>query len=486
MSSRALVCTLVLALLLGCASGVGGDAPGPGGQGAVHVPAWELPPPPAEDRRVVDPASLVRRTLGNGLEVLILTDRRLPRFSMGVTARRGAASEPGDQAGLAAFTAELMERGAGERSALELAGVVDGLGARLGASAGWDSSEASVGGLSRDLDTLYGVLLDVVLRPRFDADEVARVRTERLGALERAKDDPKTLARWAFYRALYGDHRFGLPVEGDATSVAALDGEAARAFHASVFTPANTIFWAVGDVDPDALLARVEASLGDWKGAPARPEGTAPPKVTPTERRVVVVDRPDLGQAQILLGHEGTRRADPRRTTVQLLNTVLGRGGFSSRLMTVVRADAGLTYGIGSSFGERRQPGPFAVGTFTRVPEVRRVVDLVLGELDRMRTEPPDAEELGKAQSLRSGSFGLALETADAVTGALVSFDAYGLPRDSLDTYRARIRATTPDDVAQAAVELLHPERAAIVVVGPAAEIVPLLEDLGPVEVQAP
>lgn len=126
------------------------------------------------------------------------------------------------------------------------------------------------------------------------------------------------------------------------------------------------------------------------------------------------------------------------------------------------------------------------VSTFTRVPETRRVVDLVRRELERIRESPPDAEELAKAQSLRTGSFGLALETSAAVASALVDLDVHGLPEDSLDTFRSRVRAVSPDDTARVARELIHPDRLVIVVVGPAEALVPQLEDLGPVEVVRP
>jgi zinc protease len=151
-----------------------------------------------------------------------------------------------------------------------------------------------------------------------------------------------------------------------------------------------------------------------------------------------------------------------------------------------VRADEGLTYSISSHFAMRRHPGPFLVSTFTRVPEVRRVVDLVLFELSRVRSDPPSSEEVVNAQSQTVGNFSLGLETSSAVASSLVDLDVYGLPEDSLDTFRGRIRALTADDTARAARDLVHPERVAILVVGPAEAIVPQLEDLGAVEVIQP
>jgi zinc protease len=449
-------------------------------------PAWELPPPPPRDAPVVEAGRLHRATLANGLRVIFLEDPRLPRFTAGITLRRGAALEPPERAGLAGLTAELMERGAGDLDALGLAGVVDALGASLGASAGWDSTSVAVDGLSRDQDVLFGVLADVVLRPRFDDAEVAKVRAERLASLEQAKDEPEVLASQAFARRLYEGHRYGLPADGTREGVGALTAADARAFYERVARPDNAIFWATGDLRRDEVLRRVEADYGSWQAGPEPGVEPPPPEVTPRERRVVVVDRPDLVQAQILLGHEGIARTDPDRLDAQLLNAVLGAGGFSSRLMGRVRAEEGLTYSVYSFFDMRRRPGPFSVSTFTRVSEVRRTLDLVLAELERVRSHPPTAAEVSNAQSLRAGQFALGLETSEAVTSALVELDVHGLPDDTLDTYRARLRAITPEHTAEAAQRLVHAERTAIVVVGPAAELTPQLEGLGPIEVVTP
>ncbi|MBW1883000.1 MAG: insulinase family protein [Deltaproteobacteria bacterium] len=169
------------------------------------------------------------------------------------------------------------------------------------------------------------------------------------------------------------------------------------------------------------------------------------------------------------------------------MNDVLGGSGFSSRLMQTVRADAGLTYGVGSRFSLRSQPGPFSVSTFTRVSEVRRVVDLLLLEIAAIRTDRPvDEAELRSFVRYNIGRFGLSLETSRAVLSSLVDLEVHGLPGDSLDTYRARVRQVGLADVAEAAATRLHPARAAIVVLGPAADLVPQLESLGSVEIWEP
>jgi len=448
------------------------------------VPEWEKPPPPPVDAAVVQPGRLQRADLPNGVRVLVLEDRRLPAFTLGVVVARGAGVEAVSEAGVASYTAELMERGAGARTALELAGVVDALGASLEVSASWDSISAQVAGLSQDRDVLFDLLADVVLRPRFDADEAERVRAESLAALRQAADDPNTLLSWSFAKTLYPGHRYGLPESGTEETVARLGAASARAFHRRVFVPGAAIVFASGDVDSAQLLKRIRATYGAWQGPPPPDFGPAPP--TPEQRRIVVVDRPDLGQAQIGVGHGGIERRDPRRLAVQLLNSALGGGGFSSRLMARVRVEEGLTYGISSQFVQRHRAGPFAVFTFTRVPKVGEVVTSILEELERIRREPPSAEELARVQSQRSGQFALALETSSEVAAALVDLDVYDLPRDSLDSYRGRVREVTPRDTAAVARELIDPARASIVVVGPAELLRPQLEAFGAVEVVKP
>ncbi len=475
MNLRALAPSL-LAVLLGCAL-----VPAP-----PATPAWEKPPPPVRDAPVVDAARLHRGELPNGMRVLVLEDSRLPRIEIGVVARRGAGIVAPEQAGLADFTAELMERGAGDRDALELAAVVDNLGASLSVAADWDSMAVGASGLSRDLDTLFGVLVDVVRRPRFDADEAERVRAEQLAGLEKAKDNPRTLVGRSFQAALYPGHPYGLPLGGTPEAVARLGPSDARDFHERVFTASNTLFFATGDLQAADVMQRARAAFTDWPAGDVPAPGSPPPTPAPAERRIVVVDRPDLGQAQILVGHEGISRTNPERLSAALMNTVLGGGAFSSRLMNSVRAEAGLTYSIYSRFSMRRHPGPFAVSTFTRVPEVRRVVDLVLSELSRVRSDPPSLEEVAHAQSQTVGQFALSLETSSAVASSLVDLDVHGLPEDSLDTFRGRLRALAAEDTARAARDLVHPERAVILVVGPADAIVLQLEGLGTIEVVQP
>ncbi|MCP5042728.1 MAG: insulinase family protein, partial [bacterium] len=158
--------------------------------------------------------------------------------------------------------------------------------------------------------------------------------------------------------------------------------------------------------------------------------------------------------------------------------------GFSSRLTVRLRSEEGLTYSIRSSFALRRRPGRFGISTFTRADQVRPALDSLLEEVEAIRSDrSPTEEELRNAKAFSIGHFALGLETSDAVLGSLVNLEIYGLPEDSLDTYRARVNDVTVPEITALAEELLHPDRAAIVIVGPAEQLLPSLEGFGTIDV---
>ncbi|MFP6654075.1 MAG: pitrilysin family protein, partial [Myxococcota bacterium] len=348
-------------------------------------PAWEEKPPMPVENNIVVPEDFHRLTLANGVQLILLEDHRLPQLTLGITLRRGAGSVDPDTAGLAQLAAEVMQRGAGDRDALGLAKVVEDAGASLSVSTGWDTTTISLSGLSEDRALLLEILWDVALRPRFDEVEFDKARAEQLAGIVAAKDDPAKLIQGQALRVLFAGHRYGHPLRGTAETVNRIDVAMAEAFWRDRFVPENVILWAVGDLSARSLIPELRRVLEEIPDGPLLANVPPVPEKTPTRRRIIVVDKSDLLQARIIVAHEGIARAEPTRLAVDLMNDVLGGSGFSSRLMKKIRSDEGLTYGVRSGFALRSQPGPFLVSTFTRVPKVRRVVDLVLEEMRAIR-----------------------------------------------------------------------------------------------------
>ena len=464
----------------------GGDVP-VATSPAPRPPAWELPPPPIPADPIVPHERLQRSQLDNGLSLVVLEDHALPRLHVGWISHSGIGAEPTDRAGVSALLAEVMQRGAGERDALALAQSVENLGANLSVASSWDASRVDLTGLAEDGATLLAILADVVRRPRLEPREVERARAEQIATLERLLDSPPELANAALARLLYPQHRYGLPRGGTPKSVAALDATALRDWHRRLFNPRHATLFAVGHIEAAPFLAQAADLFGDDRGHPGRLATPPVPAHSPPTTRIVVVDRPDLNQARIAMGHEGLARTDPDRLAASIANGVLAGGGFLSRLMMQARGERGLTYGVHSFFDLRSVPGPFVLGTATEADGAASLLQIIQSSLrDLGGNEPPAESEVEAIRRFLAGRFALGLQTPGAIINALIHLDVHGLPRDSLDTYRSRLRAIRPAQVAEQARTRFHPERLAIAVVGPAQRIAPQLEAFGPVRVISP
>ena len=210
-------------------------------------------------------------------------------------------------------------------------------------------------------------------------------------------------------------------------------------------------------------------ALGDWAPGPMPPAPPPLPSPAPDTRRVLIVDRADLVQNTIvLLAHDGIGRPSQDRAGAQLLNKVVEDG-------TVLMAHGEVRM--------YREGGSYRLSAITHSSKVRRVVDQLLSELERVRRQPIPGPELEQARAQVLARFSRSLPHQRAVFSALLDLDLYGMPDHSLEDYRSQILEATPADLVQQARRLLHPDRAAIILVGPAERLLPQLDGLGPVEV---
>ena len=210
------------------------QAPTPGPVRPFHFPAAE------------------RRTLANGLEVVVAETRRFPVVTIELVGNAGGTAEDEGTAGVATLTATLLESGAGERSAEQIAETADGLGITLDSTTGWDVVQVGVTALHARLEQGLELLADLVRRPSFPHAEVERLRVERLGTLAHRRTDPSALATEIFSRYTYAANTpFARPVGGTSTTVSALHREQVAAFHAARYAPAGSALVGAGDVGVD-------------------------------------------------------------------------------------------------------------------------------------------------------------------------------------------------------------------------------------------
>ena len=419
-----------------------------------------------------------RTSLANGLEVVVAETRRFPVVTVELVANAGGTAEDEASAGIATLTASLLESGAGERTAGQIAESADGLGITLDSTTGWDVAQCGFTSLHARLEPGLELLADMVRRPTFPEAEVERLRVERLGTLAHRRTDPSALATELFSRYTYtANTPFARPVGGTSTTVRALRRDQVAAFHAARYAPAGSALVGAGDVGLDELAALAERYFGNWKGEslPA-----AIPSVTPRSEQatVVVAHRPGAVQSEIRLGHVGVERGAPDYTHITVMNTILG-GSFSSRLNMNLRERRGYTYGVSSLWTARRQRGAFYASTAVQTEVTAHAVEEILREIQGLRQTEVSPGELRDARDYLAGVFPLTVETTTGVAARLAGLVTYGLPFDYYRSHRERILAVTADEVLQAARRRLHPERAVVVVAGDADRVRAPLEALG-------
>jgi zinc protease len=406
-----------------------------------------------------------RRTLPNGMQIVVAPVTKLPLATIIAVVEAGASAEPVGQAGVAALTARLLPEGAAGLDGAALTDRFERIGTSVESHADWDVAAVTLTALTEQLPAALALVRDLLRTPEFPAREVARLKEERLAELLQQLAEPRGLADEQFARALYrGDARYALPVDGDAASVRGLSRDEVSAFYAARYRPAATTLIVAGDVTMPQVTALAKDLFGDWTGERPAP---APAGIDARlEGRLTrVVAKAEAPQSELRLGHVGLPRRAPDYFDAMVMNAVLG-GLFSSRINLNLREAHGYTYGAFSAFEWRRAAGPFVVSTAVKSEVTADAVQEILGEIERMRTEEIGEEELTLATSYLDGVFPIRYETTAAIAAALANLVIHELPDDYYDRYRERVRAVTTAGVRRAAQTHLHPDQLRIVVVG--------------------
>jgi zinc protease len=422
-------------------------------------------------------------TLPGGIKLLGVEYDRVPWLSLTFMAKRGAETDPVDKPGVADWAAELLTLGTTRRSQLQLAEDIESKGASLDAKSGWDATLVNTEGLAEDFSDLMATLAEVVQTPGFPEDEFPLLLERRRAELVHQQDDPREMANLRYLRLFFGDSPYGHAVSGDLRSLDNLGLADLQNFYHREFTPATATLMVVGMVAFERVQEEAAKIWGAWPGGgPASPPFTALPENL-CAPGIYLLDRPDLTQSEIRVGHLGLPRAHGDYFPLKLVNYVLGEGGFSSRLMARIRSDLGFTYGIRSSFSFRRAPGPFIVSTFTPADNTAQVVAEIRSVITEVHQNGVMAQELAEAQSYYVGHFPLGLETSRGLVRQVLSMDLYDLGMDYLKNYCEQIQEVNLDAAAAAARDHLHPENLVTLVMGPAAHCADALRDLGPLKI---
>ncbi len=472
---RAAIAALVTGAFLGAP--LAAHAEDPGFQRSA-IKDWTTPPAATAEPTFQPPVPM-RSKLANGIDLLVIENHTLPIVAMQLVVKgAGAAADPEGKGGLAAFTADLLDEGAGGLSAIAISDEADRLGASLSAAAGVDLSRITAGSLAKSLDGTIDLLTKVVTQPAFDPAEVARVKGDRGTNLELRRDRPREVAQLMLDEALYGaGSPYGHASSGTKPELDRLGPSEVRAFYTERWTPAVMTLIVSGDVDVARLKVKLDATLGAWKpkgGKRVVKPSIAAQKLT---ARLLLADRTGAAQSDVRVGLVGLDRKDKRYYALEVLATALG-GSFTSRLNNRLREQLGITYGATAGMGWRVGRGPFVISTAIVSPQTATGVGEIVKILDGFGREALPAAELVKAKQNLIRQMPAQFDTNAGTVEAFSDLVVHGLPDRWHAQYAAAVRKVTAKDVRALARAAIPSKQMVISIVGDMSVLRPELDKL--------
>ncbi|MCD5971283.1 M16 family metallopeptidase [Pseudomonas quasicaspiana] len=434
--------------------------------------------PALESLKELDGKAPARRSLdiqtwqtAEGAKVLFVEAHELPMFDMRLTFAAGSSQDQ-NLPGVAVLTNAMLNEGVKGKDVTAIAQGFEGLGADFSNGAYRDMAVASIRSLSATdkREPALKLFSEVVGKPTFPADSLARIKNQLLASFEYKKQNPGSLAGEELFKRLYGNHPYGHPSEGTAESIKPITLAQLKAFHAKAYAAGNAVIALVGDLSRDeaqAIAAQVSASL---------PKGPALAKLpTPAEPKAgeTHIEFPSK-QTHLMLAQLGIKRNDPDYAALSLGNSVLGGGGFGSRLMTEVREKRGLTYGVSSGFTPMQTQGPFMIGLQTRAELSENTLKLVQDIVRDFLANGPTQKELDDAKRELTGSFPLTAASNSSIVAQLGAIGFYDLPLTFLEDFITQSQSVTVEQVKEVMNKHLSADKMVIVTAGPTVAQKPL------------
>jgi zinc protease len=406
------------------------------------------------------------------MSLLVVENHKLPIVSMTLVAPgAGASSDPSAKPGVASFTADLLDEGAGGLSAIAIAEEQDRLGASIGAGVDVDYALVSVSTLTKTLDPTLDLVAKIITQPAFEQKEFDRVKGDRATSLELRRDRPREVAALMLNAALYGlSSAYGHPISGLRESFKDITVADVQTFYKERWNPAAMTLVVVGDFDTKALRTKLDATLGAWKPAGVKRPAKVAAKPEKLTKRLLLVDRKDAAQSDVRIGLVGLDRRDRRYYQFEVLSSALG-GGFTSRLVQRLREQLGITYGARAGMDYRLAPGPFVISTAIVTPQTGTGISEIVTILDDLATKDMPAEELDKSKQNLIRALPSMFDTNASTAGAFADLAIFGLPDNWYATYAANVRKVTAKDVKSAAKTLIPSKNMVISIVGDLSKI---------------
>ncbi|WP_282158560.1 M16 family metallopeptidase [Shimia thalassica] len=401
-------------------------------------------------------------TSPGGINVWLLEEPSIPMVALELRFQGGASLDAEGKRGATNLMVGLLEEGAGDLDSQGFAKASESLAARYGYDVSDDTVAISSVFLSENRDEAMELLRLSIIEPRFDEASLERVRGQVLSVVRSEETDPNKIAGKTFKAIAFGDHPYGSGLNGTVESVSSLTRDDIVAAHQAALAKDRMVVSVVGDITAEELGPMLDNLLGALpeKGAPL------PPKTTPNLTGAVEVVEFDTPQSVAVFGQLGIERDDDDFFAAYLLNTILGGGGFESRLMEEVREKRGLTYGVYSYLVPKDLAALYMGSVASANDRIGEAVQVIQDEWARMANDGVTLDELNKAKALLTGAYPLRFDGNGAIAEIMVGMQVQGLPIDYIKTRNDKVNAVTLDEINRVASELLKPDALQFVIVG--------------------
>jgi predicted Zn-dependent peptidase len=380
--------------------------------------------------------------------------------SIGVWLARGSRHETEAQSGIAHFVEHMLFKGTATRSAEDIAQTVDSIGGQMDAFTAKEYASYYFKVLDEHLPLAVEVLADIVMNPAFSSEDIGREKKVVLEEIKMVEDTPDDLVHELFTENLWPGHPLGRAILGTKDTVEALTQEGLRKYFNETYSAPNLIVAAVGNIEHEQVRDLVQRA---FEGLNSRSESVTedPPNVVPT----TVIRNKDLEQSHVCLGTGSYRQDHDERYSSYVLNTVLG-GSMSSRLFQNVREKRGLAYAVFSGLSAYRDAGSITIYAGCANNAVGELIDVVIGELRRLRDEPLPESELRRAKDHLKGSLMLNLESTSSRMSHLARQEIYFDRQFGLDETLEGVERVSTADVQRVAQDLFRDASLAATVLG--------------------
>jgi len=419
-------------------------------------------------------------TLDNGMVIMLVEDHELPLIKMQALVRAGTVYEPRDRRGLTDLMSEAWRTGGTtSRSGDEIDELLEGMGSSVEGSVGPSAASLDANSLVENFDKTLEVFVDILEHPGFSEDKIELAKTHMRSAIARRNDEPMGILMREYPKLVYGaDSPYARQYE-----YADVDG-LSRAdlldFHGKYFHPGGVILGVCGDFNAADMKAKLESAFSGWAAAKVEYPAVAEVDMT-LAPSVNYVEKTDIEQCFILMGHMCMRLDDPDYPSFYVMSDILG-GGWTSRIFKKVRTEKGLAYAAGGGLmSELDHPGPFFAYSSTKFASAHEVITTMLDEIKRITETPVTDKELELAKNGYLNSFAFKFDSVGKILARLMDYQFYGYPEDFLQRTRTAIEKVTKEDVLAVAKKRLHPDKMIILAVGDASKFDKPLSTLGAV-----